>query len=196
MTVHGAALVAAILAACASSGEPATPPAHTNPTAAAATPAAMPAPSPPPSTDMTTPPQPASATTATPILAAAADWVEYAVGNPNFRGRTTVKVDGNGGVDVRFEHAGKTDHYTGQLDAGELAGLRDMLAANDPRALKSGRATGKPDEARIELTVSSGGASAKVVLWDAEQWQMPPLRALVVSFNAIASKVSGGKVKY
>lgn len=145
---------------------------------------------------MTTPPQPASATTATPILAAAADWIEYAVGNPNFRGRTTVKVTGNGGVEVSFEHAGKTYRYAGQLDAGELRGFRDTLAANDPRALKSGRATGKPDEARIELTVRSGGETAKVVLWDAEQWQLPPLRALVVAFSAIASKTSGGKVTY
>lgn len=145
---------------------------------------------------MTTPPEPAAANTATPILAAAADWVEYAVGNPNFRGRTTVKVAGTGGVEVGFEHAGKTFRYAGRLEAGELRAFRDTLAANDPRALKSARATGKPDEARIELTVGSGGTSVKVVLWDAEQWQMPPLRALVVAFNAIASKTSGGKVKY
>jgi hypothetical protein len=206
MMARRAAPTMILVAACAVSGEPAAPIPHANPAPGAPpssssttftpTVAAHPmvASSPPPSTAMQTPSQPAS--NPTPILATAADWVEYAVGNPSFRGRTTVKVGGDGAVDVGFDHNGKTDRYAGQLDAVELRGLRDTLTANDPRALKSARATGKPDEARIELTVGSGGHSAKVVMWDAEQWKMPPLRALVVSFNAIANKTSGGKVKY
>jgi hypothetical protein len=139
---------------------------------------------------------PSTASTAAPILATATDTIQYAVGNPSFRGRTVVKVTGSGAVDVSFERGGKTDHYTGQLDADELRGLRDTLASHDPRALHSGRATGKPDEARIEITIHGSAGDSQVTLWDGEQWQMPPLRALVVAFNGIASKTSGGKVKY
>ncbi len=199
MIVRGA-LIAAILTACASSGEQATPPSHTNPTPPAAanpTPAAVaPAQTPPPSTAMTTPPPSTPASPPAPLLAAATDTIEYAVGNPNFRGRTTVKITGNGAVEVTSEHDGKTDHYTGQLDAGALRDLRETLTAHDPRTLQSARATGKPDEARIEITASGTAGNVKAVLWDGEQWQMPPLRALVMAFNEIASKASGGKVKY
>ncbi len=194
MTVRGAALIAATLGACASPGEQASPPSHTNPPpAATANPppaATATAPTPPSSTAMTTPPPSA------PLLAAATDSIQYAVGNPSFRGRTTVKVTGSGAVEVTSEHGGKTDRYTGQLDPGALHDLRDTLTTNDPRTLNSARATGQPDEARIELTVSAAGGDAKVVLWDGEQWKMPPLRALVMKFNEIASKTSGGKVKY
>jgi hypothetical protein len=145
---------------------------------------------------MTTPPPSAPASPSAPLLAAATDAIQYAVGNPSFRGRTTVKVTGSGAVEVTSEHGGKTDRYTGQLDAGALHSLRDTLTAHDPRALQSARTTGKPDEARIELTATGAGGDVKVVLWDGEQWQMPPLRALVVTFNEIAGKTSGGKVKY
>ena len=202
MTVRGAALFAATLAACASSGEQASPPGRaSSPPAATATPTpaasanpapAAPAQPPPPSTAMTTPPPSAAA----PVLAAATDSIQYAVGNPSFRGRTTVKVTGSGAVEVSFEHAGKTDRYTGQLDPGALRALRDTVTTHDPRTLQSARATGQPDETRIELTVSAGGGDAKVVLWDGEQWKLPPLRALVMAFNEIASKTTGGKVKY
>ena len=201
MILRAAGLALATAAACASSGEPAAPPSHTNPTPAATT-APVPtvasahaAPAPTPSSSaMTSTPPPAS--TAAPILSAATDSIQYAVGNPSFRGRTVVKVTGSGAVDVSFERGGKTDRYTGQLDADELRGLRDNLASHDPRALHSARATGKPDEARIELTIRGTAGDSQVTLWDGEQWQIPSLRALVVAFNAIASKTSGGKVKY
>lgn len=134
--------------------------------------------------------------TGPPLLVAPGDRVAYAVGNPHFRGRTTVEVAHDGAATVGFLRADKADRYTGQLDATALARLRATLAANDPRGFASARDTASPDEARIEITLTTGGTRSVHAYWDAEQHEMPALRQLVLQFNEIASTVSGGRVTY
>lgn len=186
MTVRDTALSVALLAACGTpSPAPFTSPSV--PTGASSSPPTSPSPA------MTTPALSSGASA--PLLAASGDSIQYAVGNPNFRGRTTVKIAGDGAVEVSSEAGGKIDRYTGTLDAAELGKLRETLAANDPRALDTTPRNGVPDEARIELTLG-GARNARIELWDNEQWKQPALRALVVAFNEIASKVSDGKIRY
>jgi hypothetical protein len=195
MTILIAGVLAAVLAtaACetADSRQPAQPP---SPTAASHEPA-----NPAPPSDAMTPtsePPTAAGASQAPILAAAGDWIQYSVGNAGFKGRTTVRVAGDGTALVTFERGKGADKYPGKLDAADLGKLRDALAKNDPRALKSEREKGKPDESRITIAVHAGGSDATVELWDGEQWKIPALRAIVTEMNAVASKVSGGKVKY
>ena len=199
MTILIAGVLAAVLAtaACetADSRQPAQPPTTS---AASNEPPANPAPSDAMTPTTPTPSDPPTAAGASqaPILAAAGDWIQYAVGNASFKGRTTVRVAGDGTALVTFQRGKGEDRYPGKLDAADLGKLRETLAKNDPRALKSEREKGKPDESRITIVVHAGGSDSAVELWDSEQWKIPALRAIVTEMNAVANKVSGGKVKY
>ncbi len=131
-----------------------------------------------------------------PMLVNAGDAVTYAVGNPNFRGRTTVKVTHDGSETVTSERAGKTDRYVGKLGADALAKLRATLSENDPRGFSSKRTTAQPDEARIEIGLVTGGTKTNHAFWDAEQHKVPALRKLVAVFNEVATTISKGKLTY
>jgi hypothetical protein len=197
MTILIAGVLAAVLAtaACetADSRQPAQPP---TPTEASNSPPANPAPPSDAMTPTTEPPTAAAGASQAPVLAAAGDWIQYSVGNASFKGRTTVRVAGDGTALVTFQRGKSEDKYPGKLDAADLGKLRETLGKNDPRALKSERDKGKPDETRITIAVHAGGSDTTVELWDSEQWKIPALRAIVTEMNAVASKVSGGKVKY
>lgn len=124
-------------------------------------------------------------------------FIRYEVGNPNFHGRTTVEVKGNGSVTVRFQRGSQDDRYTGTLSNEALENLRQTLQTHNPQSLQSSRSTGVPDEARIRFTMGGATESEQVTeLWHNEQWNNPDLRSLVVAFTNLAKQVSGGKVQY
>lgn len=131
------------------------------------------------------------------ILKSAESFIRYEVGNPNFHGRTTVEVKGNGSVTVRFQRGGQDNLYTGTLSDEALEKFRQTLQSHNPQSLQPSRSTGVPDEARIRFTIGGGEESEHVTeLWNNEQWNNPALRSLVVAFTNLAKQISGGKVQY
>jgi hypothetical protein len=146
---------------------------------------------------MSSAPSSASAPAAAPaVLQSAADWVRYEAGNPEFRGRTTVELRGDGSVSASFQRGAKVDSYRSTLDAAALDGWRTLLQSSDLPTLKSQRSTPQPDEVRIRITLLAGSTPTEAELWSGEQWQIPKLRALVVAFSQLASSASGGAIRY
>lgn len=131
-----------------------------------------------------------------PMLKAPDSMIRYEIGNPNFRGRTTVEVTGDRQVTVRFEMGTQTDTYKGTLSEADFADFQKMLQANSPLSIKSAQTLGKPGEARIRLTVRTNQEEQSTEFWNSEQWQIPTLRNLVNRFNQLATTISGGKVRY
>jgi hypothetical protein len=124
------------------------------------------------------------------------DWIEYGVGNASFRGRTTVRIEANGGAQVVYERGTVRDEYPGTLTPDEISALQQALSEADPRALTSQQEMGSPDEARIRISWNIGGTESHVEFWDNEQWEIAALRQWIERFNAIAKTVSGGKVTH
>ena len=131
-----------------------------------------------------------------PVLDAPADWVEYAVGSPEFRGRTTVRVEGDGRALVRSTEGDRERAFEATLDDDAMADLRETLASHDPRDLRSERDSGVPDEARIRIRLSADGTEHAREFWGNERWEVDGLGALVDAFDGIAADVSGGEVTY
>jgi len=130
------------------------------------------------------------------MLNSSDSFVRYEVGNPNFRGRTTVEVFGNGQLTVRFEQGERKDVYTGQLLDDQFVSFQQTLQANPPLSLESSQTMGKPGEDRIRLTIMDNGREETIEFWNSEQWQIPALRTLVTTFQQIASDISDGNVRY
>ena len=124
------------------------------------------------------------------------DWIQYGVGNASFRGRTTVRIEANGGAQVVYERGTLRDEYPGTLTPDEISSLQQALVEADPRALTSQREVASPGEARIRISWYLAGDESHVELWDNEQWEIPALRQWVERFNATAKTVSGGKVTH
>lgn len=136
------------------------------------------------------------------LLSTANSLIRYEVGNPYFRGKTTVEVKGNGLVTVMFEqHATQfeqhttKDIYEGQLTKIQLEDFREILATNSPLTLKSQREWGVPDERRVRFTVVEPSNQEYITeLWYREQQQS--LQTLIQTFKQIAFDISEGKVQY
>ncbi len=124
------------------------------------------------------------------------DWVEYAVGNVDFRGRTTIRVASDGEAVVRFEQGDDVSEYEATLDDDALADLRKTLAASDPRTLTPERETAVPDEARVRVEFALDGEEGVLEFWANERHERPPFDALVSAFEAVAADVSDGDVTY
>lgn len=122
--------------------------------------------------------------------------IRYEVGNPSFRGRTTVEVKGDRQVTVRFEQNTQNDVYAGTLSMEEFTTFQKTLQSNQPFSITSTQTVGKPGEAKIRLTGRNDDQEQSTEFWSNEQWQIPTLQNLVSSFNKIATTISGGKVRY
>lgn len=134
--------------------------------------------------------------TAPAVLASAKDSLEYKVGNPDFDGRTIVRVTGNGTAEASFERGGKTRRYRGTVPAAKLKALRDSLTNHPIERYKPAKRNPVPDEATIELTLLTGGARTHASLLDNDRHDIDALGDLVDLIQEIASKVSGGKIEY
>lgn len=181
-------LLGLALAACGSAPQGA-PPQGTAPQGSAA---GAPIPDPPPD-----PPQEAQPVTATaPVLATASDSFEYKVGNPNFHGRTIVRVTGDGSAEASFERGGQLKRYQGAAPPAKLKALRDSLAKHPLGSYQPAKRPAVPDEATMELTLITGGVRTEAKLLDGARHEIDALGELVDVIQEIASKVSGGKIEY
>lgn len=134
--------------------------------------------------------------TAPAVLASANDSLEYKVGNPGFHGRTVVRVTGDGNAEASFERGGKTDRYQGAVPPAKLQALRTSLTSHPIDGYKPARRAPVPDEATIELTLVTGGATTHARFLDNDRHDLDDLGELVELIQGIASHVSGGKIKY
>lgn len=123
-------------------------------------------------------------------------WIEYATGNPEFRGRTTIRVESDGRAVVRFVQGDDTQEFVGELSDTRLVEFRETLATHDPRRMQSTRETGEPDEARIRIRYAVGGEEGSNEFWSNEQWEIDGLREVVEAFQGIAAEISDGEVTY
>jgi hypothetical protein len=140
--------------------------------------------------------EPKTVTAAATVLASANDWFEYKVGNPSFHGRTIVRVTGDGNAEASFERGGKIQSYKGAVPAAKLKALRDSLAKHPIDSYKPAKRNPVPDEATMEFTLVTGGARTEAKLLDNARHEIDALDELVEVIQAIASKVSGGKIEY
>ena len=128
------------------------------------------------------------------LLRAATDSVRYEVGNPGFRGRTSVELRGDGSVEASFQREAEVDRYRLKLAPAEFESLRQQLEAANPKALRSARDTAQPDEDAVQIVIADSGGCTEVEAWYGEQWTNPKLRALITLFSALAERASGGKI--
>jgi len=130
------------------------------------------------------------------VLANANDSLEYQVGNPDFEGRTVVRVAGDGSAEASFERGGKTQRYQGRVPAAKLQALRDSLTSHPIDRYKPAKRKPVPDEAALEFTLVTGGTRAHAGFLSTDRHTIDALGDLVDLIQDIASKISGGKIKY
>lgn len=130
------------------------------------------------------------------LLASAGDLVRYEAGNPNFRGRTSVEIRGDGQANIRFQQGQQSSAFQLRLDATQLAKWRELLDSHPPGALVSSRSVGQPDEVRVHFTILQGTTTQSTELWYNERWSNPSLHALIQAFTALATQASAGKIQF
>jgi hypothetical protein len=143
-----------------------------------------------------TPQGPNPVTATAKILRSANDSFEYKVGNPNFQGRTLVRVTGDGLAEASFERGGKTQHYKGPAPAAKLQALRRSLAKQPIDGYKTAKRNPVPDEATMQFVLVTGGKRTEASYLNGDRYSIEALGDLVEVIQDIASKVSGGKIEY
>jgi hypothetical protein len=121
--------------------------------------------------------------------------VIYQVGNPHFRGQTTVTVFEDAQAQVRFEQGEQISEFKGVVADGDYLELQDFLA-EEGLPIPQKEVVPKPDETRIMLTIGEGDLVETRAYWSSEQWQDASLRSLVLLFNRVATAVSKGQVRF
>lgn len=130
------------------------------------------------------------------VLASATDSFEYKVGNPHFRGRTVVRITGDGNAEASFERGGKVDSYKGTVPAAKLTALRESLSNHPLASYQPKKRPAVPDEVTLEFVLVSGGERSAASILHDERYEIDALGELVEIIQDIAKKVSGGKIEY
>jgi hypothetical protein len=128
------------------------------------------------------------------VLGEPTDFITYTVGNPHTYGRTSVAIRGDrrvvvtasGGPDNRRER-----HY-GRLSEDTFDAFRTTLLTTDPRFFEEDRHY-RPDhdEHPVVIGLCVTGTETVHVFWDGHD-----VAPLIHRFNAIATEVSGGRVRW
>ncbi len=120
----------------------------------------------------------------------------FATGNPAFSGRTVVEIKGSGQVRVEFAQGSEIANYSGALSRDKRSWLARELSEKEPSTISQ---TGRPPvagEEKILLQLGRGDELWTGEYWTNDQADSPPLRKLVDFFEASASEISGGKVRF
>lgn len=125
--------------------------------------------------------------------------VSYQVGIETWRGgKTTVHLRGSGKVVVANRMGSNERSYSATLSVAELKAVLGVLVENHLTEQRSARATGTPDEARVQLRFHdpAAGITAQNEFWDNERWKNPQLKAIFAQFQKLMKEVSKGNIRY
>ncbi len=112
--------------------------------------------------------------------------VKYEVGNPNFRGRTTVEILRDKEVHVLHVQGENSEKYKGLLDDGEFSKIMDTLSETRPCTFNDGGRLGKPGEVKVKFTITTESDECSSEVWLNEQWENSNMRKVVGIFEELA----------
>lgn len=119
---------------------------------------------------------------------------KYQVGNPHFKGQTTVEVKNNE-ILVSFLQGENTKEYKGKLSEVEASKFWENLTATNICSFNSDRA-GIPGEAKILFSLKSETETCQTEVWESDRSENKDLQEAINLFQNLAKEVSKGEVQY
>ncbi len=120
----------------------------------------------------------------------------FTTGNPGFSGRTVVEIKGSGQVRVEFAQGEEMASYAGKLSSDKQFWLAQELSNHEPSKIAQTNRSPVAGEEKIILEFGRGTNLWTGAYWTNDQTERPALRRLVEFFEASASEISRGKVRF
>jgi hypothetical protein len=124
------------------------------------------------------------------------DEVRYEIGNPEFRGQTSVTISKVGDVALQFTRGGQTDTYAGSLSTSEMEEFKRLLADAKVCEIDESAVEVQPDDVKAQIQIRTAEEQCSNEFWESQKYQNPQLSALIGFLNKMMMKISAGKVKY
>jgi hypothetical protein len=119
--------------------------------------------------------------------------IGYEIGNEAWDGRTTLTVQGSGGVEVTFDRGGQHDAWQSSMNEDQFLALCRLLVDHELWTIRGQRESGVPDEAYPTVTVQAEGfPPLSVGMWYGEALAHPDFGPIVDTLAGLALDLSGG----
>ena len=122
--------------------------------------------------------------------------IRYEIGSEAWQGRTVLDIDGSGSVQVTFDHTGRHEEWTADLNQDELGALYQLLVDQQVWDIEGQRETGVPDEAYPVVTVRVADLEPLTVgMWHNEALENARFAAIMHELAGLAFDISDGQAK-
>ncbi len=124
--------------------------------------------------------------------------VTYNSGNPNFTGRTSLTVKGDGNAVLEWEQKGKKGTYKNVITEKGIKTILEVLLKDKIWMSKPPKKPYAPDSTEAEITVSTKQKDLNIKAVDLETnlRQNENLRTTYRLFRVLMKEMSKGKVQY